>query len=79
MHLFLQRLSVPWFLPARPPGRHAVVEARRTVRWHFGRETDPVRRKLVQLRLHNGLAPSGAPACLMGSITRNKSARGWKK
>jgi hypothetical protein len=38
----------PWFWPARPSGRHAMVEARRTVRWHFGRDYDPVRRKLAQ-------------------------------
>ena len=39
----------PWFWPARPPGQHAMVEARRMVRWHFGRDHDPVRRKLAQV------------------------------
>ena len=39
----------PWFWPAQPPGRHAMVEARRIVRFHFGRDHHPVRRKLAQV------------------------------
>ena len=39
----------PWFWPARPPGQHAMVEARRMVRRHFGRDHHPVRRKLAQV------------------------------
>src|SRR5262245_14950208 len=39
----------PWFWPARPPGQHAMVEARRMVRRHYGRDHDPVRRKLAQV------------------------------
>ena len=42
-------MGFPWFWPARPPGQHAMVEARRMVRWHFGRDHDPVRRKLAQV------------------------------
>ena len=43
------RAGLPWFWPARPPGQHAMVEARRMVRWHFGRDHHPVRRKLAQV------------------------------
>jgi hypothetical protein len=43
------RPGLPWFWPARPPGQHAMVEARRIVRWHFGRDHHPVRRKLAQV------------------------------
>ena len=43
------RAGFPWFWPARPPGQHAMVEARRMVRWHFGRDHHPVRRKLAQV------------------------------
>src|SRR5690349_9018825 len=39
----------PWFWPARPAGQHAMVEARRIVRCHYGRDHDPVRRKLAQV------------------------------
>jgi Sugar-transfer associated ATP-grasp len=38
----------PWYWPARPAGLHAMVEARRTIRRHFGRDYDPVRRRLAQ-------------------------------
>jgi hypothetical protein len=41
--------GLPWFWPARAPGHHAMVEARRVVRWDFGRDHHPVRRKLAQL------------------------------
>ena len=41
--------GLPWFWPAQPPGQHAMVEARRMVRWHFGRDHHPVRRKLAQV------------------------------
>ena len=43
------RAGLPWFWPARPAGQHAMVEARRMVRWHFGRDHHPVRRKLAQV------------------------------
>ena len=43
------RAGFPWFWPARPPGQHAMVEARRMVRWHFGRDHHPLRRKLAQI------------------------------
>ena len=43
------RAGLPWFWPARPAGQHAMVEARRMVRWHFGRDHRPVRRKLAQV------------------------------
>jgi hypothetical protein len=38
-----------WFWPARPPGQFAMVEARRMVRWNYGRDHHPVRRKLAQV------------------------------
>ena len=41
--------GLPWFWPAQPPGQHAMVEARRMVRWHFGRDHHPVPRKLAQV------------------------------
>jgi putative polysaccharide biosynthesis protein len=43
------RAGFPWFWPARPSGRHAMVEARRMVRWHFGRDHHPVHRRLAQV------------------------------
>src|SRR5258708_4696728 len=43
------RSGFPWFWPARPPGQHAMVEARRMVRRHYGRDHHPVRRKLAQV------------------------------
>jgi Sugar-transfer associated ATP-grasp len=43
------RVGLPWFWPARPPGQHAMVEARRMVRRHFGRDHHPVLRKLAQV------------------------------
>src|SRR5262245_55957884 len=43
------RGGFPWFWPARPPGEHAMVEARRIVRRHFGRDHHPVHRKLAQV------------------------------
>src|SRR6516164_7048753 len=43
------RAGFPWFWPAQPPGKHVMVEARRMVRWHFGRDHHPVRRKLAQV------------------------------
>ena len=43
------RAGLPWFWPARPAGNHAMVEARRMVRWHFGRDHPPVSRKLAQV------------------------------
>jgi hypothetical protein len=39
----------PWFWPARPPGRDAMVDARRIVRCHFGRHHLPVHRALARL------------------------------
>src|SRR5262249_50966751 len=39
--------GLPWFWPAQPPGRHAMLEARRMVRWHFGRDHHPVYRRLA--------------------------------
>ena len=39
----------PWYWPARPPGQDAMVEARRMVRQNFGRDHDPVGRKLAQV------------------------------
>jgi len=42
-------VGLPWFWPARPPGQHAMVKARRMVRWHFGRDHGPMRRKLAQV------------------------------
>ncbi len=42
-------VGYPWFWQANPPGQHAMVEARRIVRSHFGRDHDPVRRKLAQV------------------------------
>src|SRR5262245_49809074 len=50
--LFFRRRCLagfPWFWPARPAGKHAMVEARRMIRWHFGRDHHPVRRKLAQV------------------------------
>ena len=43
------RAGLPWFWPARPAGNHAMVEARRMVRWNFGRDHHPVSRKLAQV------------------------------
>ena len=48
------RAGFPWFWPARPPGQHAMVEARRMVRWHFGRDHHPVSRKLAQVLVTMG-------------------------
>jgi len=42
-------VGLPWFWPAHPPGHYAMVEARRVLRWHFGRDHDPMRRKLAQV------------------------------
>jgi hypothetical protein len=39
----------PWFWPARPRCHHGMVEARRIVRWHFGRDHPPLRRMLAQV------------------------------
>jgi Sugar-transfer associated ATP-grasp len=47
--LRLSLAGLPWFWPARPPGQPAMIEARRMVRWHFGRDHHPVRRKLAQI------------------------------
>ena len=50
--LFFRRRCLagfPWFWPARPLGQHAMVEARRMVRRHFGRDHHPVHRKLAQV------------------------------
>ena len=41
--------GLPWFWPAQPPGNSSMVQARRLVRWHFGRDHPPVRRKLAQV------------------------------
>jgi Sugar-transfer associated ATP-grasp len=41
--------GLPWFWPAQPRGKNAMVEARRLVRWHFGRDHSPVLRKLAQV------------------------------
>jgi Sugar-transfer associated ATP-grasp len=51
MDFFIRRCiaGFPWFWPARPPGQQAMVEARRIVRCHYGRDHDPVRRKLAQV------------------------------
>src|SRR5262245_37206491 len=48
---FIRRCMVgfPWFWAARPPGQHVMVEVRRMVRWHFGRDHDPICRKLAQV------------------------------
>lgn len=43
------RAGFPWFWPARSAGQHAMVEARRIVRWNFGRDHPPVNRKLAQV------------------------------
>ena len=43
------RAGLPWFWPARPAGQYAMVEARRMVRWNFGRDHHPVSRKLAQV------------------------------
>ena len=43
------RAGLPWFWPARPVGQHAMVEARRMVRWDFGRDHHPLSRKLAQV------------------------------
>jgi hypothetical protein len=43
------RSGLPWFWPAQPPGQHAMVEARRMVRWHYGHDHHRVRRKLAQV------------------------------
>ena len=59
--LFLDTLScgLSMVLAGQPGGRHAMVEARRMVRWHFGRDYDPVSRKLAQvLSQWAGLQPS---------------------
>src|SRR6516225_7772962 len=41
--------GLPWFWPAQPPGNSAMVQARRLVRWHFGRDHPTVSRKLAQV------------------------------
>src|SRR5262245_39152820 len=41
--------GLPWFWPARPAGDHSMVEARRMVRWNFGRDHHPISRKLAQV------------------------------
>jgi hypothetical protein len=43
------RAGLPWFWPARPAGQHAMVQARRMVRWDFGRDHHPVSRRLAQV------------------------------
>src|SRR5436190_535918 len=43
------RVGLPWFWPARPLTKHTMIEARRIVRRHFGRDYGPVRRKLAQV------------------------------
>ena len=55
--------GLPWFWPAQPPGRHAMVEARRIVRFHFGRDHHPVRRKLAQV-----LVTMGWPLAVLASL-----------
>lgn len=42
-------VGLPWFWPSQPRGQHAMVEARRVVRLHFGRDHHPVLRKLAQV------------------------------
>src|SRR5215467_1782321 len=39
----------PWFWPGRPPGHGVMVEIRRIVRWHFGREHHRVCRMIAQI------------------------------
>src|SRR5262245_6744185 len=41
--------GLPWFWPAQPPAHHAMIAARRMVRWDFGRNHNPVSRKLAQV------------------------------
>ena len=41
-------VGFPWFWPARPPGEHAMVAARRMVRRHFGRDHHPAQRALAR-------------------------------
>ena len=50
--LFFRRrclVGFPWYWPARPPGQHAMVEARRIVRRHFGRDHNLVRRTIAKI------------------------------
>jgi hypothetical protein len=41
-------VGFPWYWPARPPGQFAMVEARRIVRKHFGRDHNLVRRTIAK-------------------------------
>ena len=50
--LFFRRRCLagfPWYWPARPPGQYAMVEARRTVRRHFGRDHHPALRTIAKI------------------------------
>src|SRR5262249_22164828 len=42
-------VGFPWFWPARPPGVHAMVVARRVARLHFGRNHNSVYRTLAKI------------------------------
>jgi hypothetical protein len=42
-------VGFPWYWPARPPGQYAMVEARRIVREHFGRDHNLVRRTIAKI------------------------------
>src|SRR4051812_37267140 len=42
-------VGFPWFWSAHPPCEYAMVEARRLVRRHFGRDHHPVHRALARL------------------------------
>src|SRR3974390_1933419 len=50
-HFFWTRAAagLPWFWPSRPTGKLAMVEARRSIRRHFGNDPHPVARKLAQV------------------------------
>lgn len=42
-------VGFPWSWPGRPPGRRAMIDARRMVRWHFGRDHDAVPRAFARI------------------------------
>ena len=67
--------GLPWFWPARPAGNHAMVEARRLVRWNFGRDHHPVSRKLAQVLVTLGLAISRIPKLVAGAAMVRAAGR----
>ena len=61
----------PWFWPARPPGKPAMVAARRMVRQHFGGDHHAVYRAIAQL-----LVATAWPAAVLLALWQIRRYRG---